>query len=88
MDKQTNLIGRQVYFKMDNNRLRLFTNISFLTPNKLYTIVGVKDKMAVFIIDDDDDKLLILLKPYICAHLNRARWILKRETKPETKSNG
>lgn len=94
MDKKTNLVGRQVYFKLTKKQLVNFTSSYYLTPNKLYTTLdGVRETRGFSILiyikpDSVSNRIGIILNPNKCAHLDHLTgWILKRESK-ENQSNG
>lgn len=80
------LIDRQVYFKMAKKEFKE-SNINYLTPGKLYTIVEeffYSPPYKVVKIYDDHKYLIfiIICKNISSAHLGyKAHWILKRASK-------
>jgi len=83
----TNLIGRQVYFKMSKKTyLDNEDNISKIIPNKLYTIVSF-DTLNL-IKNDKGNLVTILFNPMVSGHLNNLTgWTLKRESNKEKLTN-
>ena len=84
------LVGRQVYFKLSKKALAE-SDILNLTVGKLYTVEKVWNGDLGKVVDDTGRPIAIVLgrQDYKCAYLDHLTyWILKRESKKESKSNG